>query len=398
MKAPGYPANEAERLKALSSYEILDTERENDFNALMELAAHVCGCPIAAISFVDKERQWFKAEKNLFATETTRDISFCGHTILQDDVMIIPDARKDERFAGNPLVTRAENKIIFYAGAPITNPDGYNLGSICVIDNNPRPAITDQQKEALKGLAQQVMRLMELRLKNKLIKDQGEKLLKAEKTITRLSFSEQEKEKRDIARELHENFAQILAATNMYLEMAGSTPEMSRQFLEKSKENIRSIITGIRNLCQTIVPTTLPDEDYAEILQQYIRDWQLKHPVQLTFIHNDHQGEIEPDAGLIIFRVIQKLLSLTEISQATSAILKLKKGDEWLLQLEHDGNPVDKNCNEGNSLINRLMARTSSIYGTFIVLSNKPGSVRYDISIPCCTKKMTESPQPALVY
>ncbi len=388
MKAPGYPANEAERLKALLSYEILDTERENDFNALMELAAQVCGCSIAAISFVDKERQWFKAEKNLFASETGRDISFCGHTILQNDVMIIPDARKDERFAGNPLVTRDENKIVFYAGAPITNPDGYNLGSICVIDNNPRPAITEQQKEALKGIAHQVVRLMELRLKNKLIKEQGEKLLEAEKTIIRLNFSEQEKEKKDIARELHENFAQTLAATNMYLEMAGSTPEMTRQFLEKSKENIRSIITGIRNLCQTIVPTTLPDEDYTGILQQYIRDWQLKHPVQLNFLHHHQGGLIQPEAGLVIFRVIQKLLLLTEKSQASSATLRLQKNDDWLLQLEHNGNAISNNCHDSNSLLNRLMARTSSVNGKFIISSNEKGKIVYNISIPCCQEKM----------
>src|SRR5882757_1134293 len=152
---------EARRLKVLWQYEILDTVPEEVFDDLTELAARICEAPIAMITLVDENRQWFKSKIGVTVKETSRDISFCAHAINQEDLFIVPDAAKDERFATSPLVI-SEPKIRFYAGAPLITPDGYALGTLCVIDKVPRELRPDQ-KQALRILARHVMTQLELR-------------------------------------------------------------------------------------------------------------------------------------------------------------------------------------------------------------------------------------------
>src|SRR3569833_1391131 len=153
--------NEARRLKVLWQYDVLDTVPEEVFDDLTELAARICEAPIALISLIDENRQWFKAKVGVTLNETSRDISFCAHAIKQQDLFIIPDATQDARFADNPLVI-SDPKIRFYAGAPLITPDGYALGSLCVIDKVPRELRTEQ-KQALRVLARHVMMQLELR-------------------------------------------------------------------------------------------------------------------------------------------------------------------------------------------------------------------------------------------
>jgi GAF domain-containing protein len=160
MNAP-IPANDTQRLKVLWQYDILDTVPEEVFDDLTELAAIICEAPIAMITLVDEKRQWFKSKVGVTVSETSRDISFCGHAIEQSELFIIPDATQDRRFSQNPLVT-SEPKIRFYAGAPLVTPDGYALGTLCVIDKVPRELRTEQ-KQALRVLARHVMTQLELR-------------------------------------------------------------------------------------------------------------------------------------------------------------------------------------------------------------------------------------------
>ena len=152
------PENEAERLEALRRYQILDTRSDPVFDDLAALASYVCGTPIALVSLVDSDRQWIKARVGLDVSETPRDVSFCAHTILANDTMVVEDALADSRFADNPLVT-TDPKIRFYAGAKLTTSDGYALGSLCVIDRVPRK-LTSAQKEALQALSRQVVAQM----------------------------------------------------------------------------------------------------------------------------------------------------------------------------------------------------------------------------------------------
>jgi GAF domain-containing protein len=153
--------NEVKRLKALEFYKILDTLPEQCYDDLTVLASVICSCPIALISFVDKDRQWFKSRIGFPLTETTREVSFCSHAIKSPNhLMVIPDAREDERFKSNSLVL-AQNGIRFYAGAPMLTPAGLPLGTICVIDSNPRE-ISEEQSKALMALSRQVVHLLEL--------------------------------------------------------------------------------------------------------------------------------------------------------------------------------------------------------------------------------------------
>jgi len=152
---------ETRRLKVLWQYDVLDTVPEEVFDDLTELAARICEAPIALISLIDEDRQWFKSKVGVTLNETSRDISFCAHAMKQQDLFIIPDATKDLRFANNPLVT-SDPKIRFYAGAPLITPDGHALGSLCVIDKVPRELRLDQQ-QALRVLARHVMTQLELR-------------------------------------------------------------------------------------------------------------------------------------------------------------------------------------------------------------------------------------------
>ncbi len=160
MSAP-VPPNETKRLKVLWQYEVLDTVPEEVFDDLTDLAAHICETPIALISLVDEDRQWFKSRLGLSLSETSRDISFCAHAITTDGLLIVPDATKDKRFKDNPLVTGGQ-KIRFYAGAPLITPDGHALGTLCVLDKKPR-ALRLEQQQALRVLAHHVMTQLELR-------------------------------------------------------------------------------------------------------------------------------------------------------------------------------------------------------------------------------------------
>ncbi len=162
------PSDEDIRLNKLYELDILDTIEEQAYDDLTKLAAEICQTPIALVSLVDKERQWFKSHHGLDARETPREVAFCSHAILDDKVFIIEDSSKDERFFDNPLATGAPH-VTFYAGAPLIMSDQRKLGTLCVISDKPKKLSTSQ-KEALSALARQVVTQLELRLKIKELK------------------------------------------------------------------------------------------------------------------------------------------------------------------------------------------------------------------------------------
>lgn len=163
------PAEEKARLAALDRYAILDTEPEQTFDDLVGLAAYICKAPMAMLSLVDDRRQWFKSKVGVQMCETPREVSICAHAIQQDDLFIIPDTLKDARFHDSPLVL-GEPHIRFYSGAPIINEDGFALGTLCVMDRQPRE-LDHEQKEALWSLSRLALGQLELRRHLRLLKE-----------------------------------------------------------------------------------------------------------------------------------------------------------------------------------------------------------------------------------
>lgn len=177
MKSAPRTPDEESRLEALREYGILDTLPESDYDSITHLASAIAKVPISLISLIDDERQWFKSHKGLEATETPREYAFCAHAIMDPDkVFKVEDARLDDRFADNPLVT-GDPCVIFYTGVPLVNPEGHALGTLCVIDNSPRK-LNDEQIDGLRILGRQVVQLLELRKKTRQLEQQNARLRK----------------------------------------------------------------------------------------------------------------------------------------------------------------------------------------------------------------------------
>ncbi|WP_279478899.1 GAF domain-containing protein [Aureimonas sp. SK2] len=161
--SPQACATDEARLRTLHEYRVLDTEPEAGFDAIVREASLACAAPVALVTLVDRERQWFKARHGLDQTETVLDQSVCAHALGGRDLLVIPDLSQDPRTAANPLVTGGSH-LRFYAGAPLVAPNGHVLGTLCVVDDVPRPAgLSPEQAERLRALADDVMRHLETR-------------------------------------------------------------------------------------------------------------------------------------------------------------------------------------------------------------------------------------------
>ena len=168
MIAPQIPHNEAIRIKALKSFSILDTFSEKEFDEITLLASIICETPMSLISLIDGDRQWFKSKVGIDLDETSREISFCGHAILNEgQLFTVEDSRLDERFYDNPLVLGLPN-VVFYAGAPLVTSEGLSLGTLCVLDNKPK-TLTAMQQKAMEVLSNKIISLFELKKANLLL-------------------------------------------------------------------------------------------------------------------------------------------------------------------------------------------------------------------------------------
>ncbi|HTV02467.1 MAG TPA: GAF domain-containing protein, partial [Luteitalea sp.] len=188
MHAPPLPVDEPTRLQALERYDVLDSPPEDAFDDLTAIAAQVCGYPIALLSLIDRDRQWFKSRYGIDGMrETARRNAFCAHAILQQDVFEIPDALKDPRFAANPYVLGAPD-IRAYAGMPLATPDGHHLGTLCVLDTRPR-ALAPEHRDVLRRLARQAVAQLELRWASRTLREQSRRLQAFESVVTRTSHA-----------------------------------------------------------------------------------------------------------------------------------------------------------------------------------------------------------------
>jgi signal transduction histidine kinase len=246
MKAP-VPDNETDRLAALYALDILDSPSEQDFDDIVKLASNVCGAPMSLVSLLDTDRQWFKARLGTDLTETDRDISFCAHAIRGRDLLVVPDATKDARFADNPLVDQ-DGGIRFYAGAPLVTTDGFALGTLCVIDREPR-RLDVEQLQALRALARQATSQMELR----------RHALALVNTTARLQ--ELERRKDDLTDLIGGDLRAPLRLMSTYLEKLGATGYQDAEMADLVGRAVAGHIRGFLDLTQHL--TSMADAGFG---------------------------------------------------------------------------------------------------------------------------------------
>ncbi len=364
MTAAPLPVNEALRLQELHALKILDTERDQDYDEIVELAAQICDCPTALITFIDEDRQWFKAKKNMTLPETDRDISFCSHTILQKDTFTVTDAKNDERFAKNPLVTGDLN-IGFYAGAPILSSNGLAVGSVCVIDTQAREKLSIEQSHALQTLARQVSKLVELRLKNRQIQAFTEAQVTAEKKMSQILINESDGKENLIANELHENLAQSLAGIKMLLDTASYSPEMQPEYVKTAKEAIGELIDEVKQVSKTIAPTTLLDADYYDTILESVNNFSNRHNISISL---SPAIEIKiPDSalGINFVKIVLQQLELSKSRNAREIEIEIYK-DEMLNCIIHDDTLETHLEGRNLNLLNNIMIRVERASGTVV--------------------------------
>lgn len=370
------------RLQDLYTYDILDSETEKEFNDLLEITAHICGCPVAAITFIDRDRHFFKAAKGIVHSvqEETWDFSFCSHTILKNEVMLVKDASQDKRFSENPNVTGGLS-IRFYAGAPIISGAGYKLGSVCVIDSRPRE-IQAEEVRILTVISQQVAKLLELRLKNKLLLKKAEEHRQMEKQLLHRLLLEQENDFRHISTELHENIAQGLAATKFYLELAESSSLAQAELISKSRSNVETLVKQVRELSKSITPTTLRDCCLEELLQNLLSHFSTKTGIQGKLLYQGNR-QVPPPVAMDIYRIAEEQLkNIQQHAQATAVVINITVSQCIHLSIKDNGVGVELAQFKKGVGIQKILSRVENLQGIVDISGTLGNGCELNITIP----------------
>jgi signal transduction histidine kinase len=382
MRIASLPPNEELRLQDLYTYDILDSQPDNAFDELLEIAASIYGCPMAAISFVDKERQWFKSLVGFPGSldATPREVSFCSHTILSKDVLIVEDTSKDERFYNNPLTV---NKgIRFYAGAPIVSPKGYCLGTICIIDNQPRE-LTKEQARLLHILSDQISKLLELRQKNKLLKQKAEEQLQLEKLLFQKTMQEYETEKQSISAELHENVAQSLAALKFHLELA-ETENRSGQnkHLQNCKEQVSALIKHVRELSQSVAPTLLTEVELKELITSKLNQFRKQSGMDVRLCY-EGEATVPGALAMDLYRIVEAQLNNIQMhAKASQVQVTIHAFAELYLSIEDNGCGFDASRFQRGIGLNKILSRVEALQGHLEITTGVKGGCELIVTIP----------------
>jgi GAF domain len=363
MRKAQLPLNEELRLAELDASDILDSDPEKEFDQLAELIKQITNCSYVAISFVDKERQWFKSSIGLDITETSRDIAFCSHTILDKKIMLVPDSHLDERFIDNPLVTDGP-RIKFYAGAPIVSK-GQNLGAVCAFDSVTR-SLSPEQLRSLEIISLQVTRLLELRIKNKLVLNKSAELLEMERKTVQYTIDEQEKERQAIGLQLHENFAQIVAACIMYLNFAGEADSKAHPFIQNAKTELSNMLTEMRRLSKSFNPLNFPYIDLRVIVQQSIEHASRETLIPIKLMWTGDAENVSPNTSVNLFRIITQYMQLLyERKDVKKVLLRINAGEKIELQIIDDGKQTGRNEFHQTAAFNAIVTRIQLCEGMY---------------------------------
>ncbi len=288
MRPPLHPAGEAQRLDALRQYRLLDTLPEQSLDDLTSLAAGICGTPISLVSLVDENRQWFKSNHGMPMGETARDISFCGHAILEPDLFVVPDATLDERFSDSPLVT-GELHIRFYAGAPLSTPDGLALGTLCVMDRVPRD-LSAEQRQALRVLSRQVMAQLQLGRRAQELAESEARLLQVFRTCPVALAIHRWSDRRFV--DINPAFTRLLGWARE--DVVGHTTLGLGIIDTATGDRLHTQLEGTRELRDTEITVTTRDGERRHVLvgAELVDLYQEAHAVT-TFVDITHRKEAE---------------------------------------------------------------------------------------------------------
>jgi signal transduction histidine kinase len=267
MIKPDIPSNDKERLKELMSYEILDSLPEKEYDDITRIASQICQTKVSLISLVDEDRQWFKSHHGIDATETPREHAFCAHAINNiNDVLEVEDSRKDERFHDNPLVVN-EPHVVFYTGVPLVSPDGYALGTLCVIDDVPKK-LDKEQVESLKALASQVIKLLELRKRHKLLKEANFALEEKYKELEKFALIAAH----DIKSPLNNISTIISFIIDEHSDKLDNSASQLLKKLDNSADQLRKLVDGILSYSRSekVLSRNQENVDLKEFIEDII--------------------------------------------------------------------------------------------------------------------------------
>lgn len=306
MIIPKLPINELERLNAVRSYDILDSLPDDDYDNITQLIASICDIPIALITLLDEDRNFFKSHYGIPFGESPRDTSFCGHAILEDDILIVPDARKDERFIDNPLLK--EQQAIFYAGVPLINPEGYPLGTICVFDHQPRE-LTDEQINTLKTLSKQVVNLLELRRKNESLEKAKKELEVRNQQLKRFASH--------VSHDLKSPLSNIISLTTLLREenenLHSNDSKEYVNYIEDSAQILKNYIDGILKYYKTDELVNAKKEniklsDISEDIKQLL----ISNNDQLIYEESEIKNVNKPAIAQILINLVDNALKYND--------------------------------------------------------------------------------------
>ena len=355
MKIASLPANEQERLKAIHEYHILDTLPETDFDDITRIATDLCSTPISLVSIIDADRQWFKSRYGLITPEISRDFAFCAHAInTPGEILVVPDLRKDERFYDNPFVI-GEPHVIFYAGIPLVNPEGYALGTLCVWDRVPRQ-LDDKQICTLKSLARQIVSQLELRKKIAQLKQQQVVLKSAYADLERFSYV--------ASHDLKGPLNNIISLTQLLKDEYGLKLDENGNgyinYLNDAAYQLSDLVTGILNYSRSsqILVDVREDIDVAHLLEEITG--LMKIPANTNISYSFKKGSKHVHTSRIalkqiLMNLLQNAIKYNDKEQTCIEIILIEDHDTYSFEIKDNGPGIaEKNKEKIFELFQRL--------------------------------------------
>jgi two-component sensor histidine kinase len=361
------------RVGALRRYGILDTPREADFDEVVQVASAVCGTPISVINLIDQDRQWFKAEVGLGVRETPLDSSICAHAILQPGLFIVPDTTLDRRFADNPLVT-GDPHLRFYAGALLQTPEGFPLGTVCVLDYKPRE-LDDTQKAFLRLMANQVMKLLELRRIN------------AAEHVARIQAEEAVKEKVTLMREGDHRLMNSLQLVQsiLALQSRNTSSEETKAQLDMASNRVLAIATVHKQLHLT---GSLEEIEIDAFLRRLCESLKHTAPAQIAAINVTAEptrlrSDVASGLGLLVAELVTNSFKYAYAAGErgnVSVDFKRAPGG-WRLEVSDEGRglpegfDIDQSKGFGMQVVKAFVRRLNANMS----VSSRPGRTAFEI-------------------